>query len=263
MRMRRSRFQPSPPRCLSSLDVMTMGVDETLRDCSSEMMASLRERGYFVSPRLVAKPHVVSLREEAAALFAAGKFSQSFSEVNGVRVPKPGVHSIELDGDEWAACPHLLTYTREVLLTLPGLMNSSDEDEDLCISERMYGTKLAVATGEGASYPLHVDNVGLPDTRKLTVILYLNPDWRELGENGGELRLWTGADDYVDIAPDGGRMVTFWADQLVHEVLPCFDSSEAGHRYALTLWLVSENLASICDDRHPHAHARHAHFPAM
>lgn len=59
---------------------------------------------------------------------------------------------------------------------------------DSAISSSTYGSKLAVATGGGSKYPKHVDNVALPDQRKLTVILYLNPEWDEA--NGGEIRLW-------------------------------------------------------------------------
>lgn len=255
--LRRAARGLARARCFSAIDD-ALGVDDTLRSRATELVAALRSRGFYSFPILTG-PQTAAMRSEAAKLYAAGKFSQSYSEVNGVRVAKPGVHSIELDGDEWAACPSLLCYTREVLLTLPGLLNS--EFPSLLLSERVYGTKLAVTLGGGARYPLHVDNVGLPDTRKLTAIVYLNPGWSDVPTRGGELRLWTAPEDKVDIAADGGVFVIFWSDQLPHEVLPCFEPT--GHRYALTLWLVSENLAQIGDDEHPLAPARHAHFPPI
>ena len=266
MLLRRAARGVVRARCFSSAIDDALGVDDALRNRATELVAALRSRGFYSFP-ILTLPQTAAMRAEAAKLYAEGKFEQSYSEVNGVRVAKPGVHSIELDGDEWAACPSLLCYTREVLLTLPGLLNS--EFETLRISERVYGTKLAVTLGGGARYPLHVDNVGLPDTRKLTAIVYLNPGWSDVpapaggGSNGGELRLWTTPEDCVDIGADGGVFVLFWSDQLPHEVLPCFEKSEAGHRYALTLWLVSENLAQIANDDHPLAPTRHALFPPL
>ena len=44
-----------------------------------------------------------------------------------------------------------------------------------------------------AATPLHVDNVGLPDTRVVTVIMYLNPDWADVA--GNERLSGGGADD--------------------------------------------------------------------
>ena len=108
-------------------------------------------------------PQTAAMRTEARQAYAEGKFEQSYSEVNGVRVAKPGVHSSELDGDEWAACPSSLCYTREVLLTLSGLL--SLEFPSLLLRARLrYETR---RHSLGSSRSLHVDNVGLPDTRKL------------------------------------------------------------------------------------------------
>ena len=57
----------------------------------------------------------------------------------------------------------------------------------LRMSASQYGTKLAVATaGCGSKYPKHVDNSGLPDQRKLTIIYYLNPGYQPA--HGGALR---------------------------------------------------------------------------
>jgi hypothetical protein len=55
-------------------------------------------------------------------------------------------------------------------------------------SRQCYATKLAVSTGGGATYPRHLDNTGLPDTRKLTLVYYLNPDWHK--DHGGHFRLF-------------------------------------------------------------------------
>lgn len=61
--------------------------------------------------------------------------------------------------------------------------------------------------------------------------------------------------------PQGDLLLGFWSDELVHEVLPCFDESEQGHRYTKTIWLVSETEAAIADPEDPQVSAiRAKHF---
>jgi hypothetical protein len=82
-------------------------------------------------------------------------------------------------------------------------------------------SKLAVCVGGGSMYAKHIDNGGADDTRKLTSILYLNPNWTPA--HGGQLRTWSpvevASDDdstlttvetvdrVVDIEPRGDRLV--------------------------------------------------------
>ena len=58
----------------------------------------------------------------------------------------------------------------------------------------------------------------------------------------------------VDVAPTGDRLVCFFADRVVHEVLPA-----NADRWALTLWFVG-NDAECAADR-AGAGLRAAHFP--
>lgn len=62
--------------------------------------------------------------------------------------------------------------------------------------------------------------------------------------------------DYVDLTPDGGRMVLFWSNKLPHEVLYIYleasgetlkdDSScDRKDRYALTMWIPTDNFHTI------------------
>ena len=65
--------------------------------------------------------------------------------------------------------------------------------------------------------------------RRLTAILYCNSDW-DLPEDGGALRCFLGAqanDDIGvtatcvrDISPQGGRLVLFDSQKILHQVLP-------------------------------------------
>ena len=114
------------------------------------------------------------------------------------------------------------------------------------------------------------------DTRKLTALLYLNPDWTP--KMGGEFRLWAddgnGKEECVEVEPKGGRLLVFFADSLPHSVMPSHlveetnssvgdivdndeeDVDNQSHRYAITVWLPSaRGVADISFD--PEKENRH------
>lgn len=82
----------------------------------------------------------------------------------------------------------------------------------------------------GTYYKRHLDQFKKDDKRKLSVICYLNEEWKE--EQGGQLRIYTeGASQ--DVLPIAGRLVCFRSDVLEHEVLPA-----TRERLSLTGWIV-------------------------
>jgi SM-20-related protein len=86
----------------------------------------------------------------------------------------------------------------------------------------------------GSYYKRHLDQFKKDDHRKLSVICYLNKDWRE--EQGGQLRIYT-ANQSIDVLPEAGRLVCFRSDLLEHEVLPA-----THERLSLTGWIVDKAL---------------------
>jgi SM-20-related protein len=82
----------------------------------------------------------------------------------------------------------------------------------------------------GSYYKRHLDQFKKDDHRKLSVICYLNQDWKE--EHGGQLRLYL-PDGQRDILPLAGRLVCFRSDQIEHEVLPA-----TRDRLSLTGWIL-------------------------
>lgn len=82
----------------------------------------------------------------------------------------------------------------------------------------------------GARFQKHVDNPNR-DGRVLTSIVYLNHGeaWGE--DDGGQLRMFLEGEAPIDLAPDTGRLVLFWANEIPHEVLP-----SKRRRMALTYW---------------------------
>lgn len=82
----------------------------------------------------------------------------------------------------------------------------------------------------GSFYKRHLDQFKKDDRRKLSVICYLNTDWKE--SEGGQLRIYL-PNGSTDIFPLAGRLVCFRSDLLEHEVL-----AATRERLSLTGWLL-------------------------
>lgn len=84
----------------------------------------------------------------------------------------------------------------------------------------------------GSYYKRHLDQFKKDDHRKLSVICYLNKDWKE--EEGGQLRIYH-QEAELDVLPIAGRLVCFRSDLLEHEVLPA-----TRPRMSLTGWILDQ-----------------------
>jgi SM-20-related protein len=84
--------------------------------------------------------------------------------------------------------------------------------------------------GGGARYARHRDafREAVGPRRRVTAIVYLNPDWTEAA--GGLLRLHL-PDRPLDVAPLLDRLVAFRSEAVEHEVLPTL-----APRWAVTAW---------------------------
>ena len=69
----------------------------------------------------------------------------------------------------------------------------------------------------GGFYQRHLDTFAKDQKREVSLILYLNEDWKPA--DGGALRVYQ-KDQFIDIAPVGGTLVCFLSRELEHEVLP-------------------------------------------
>jgi Rps23 Pro-64 3,4-dihydroxylase Tpa1-like proline 4-hydroxylase len=94
------------------------------------------------------------------------------------------------------------------------------------------------------------------------MVYYLNPSWEP--SQGGELRIYTKNDGIQVVSPVADTLAMFWSDQIVHDVLPTMNDITAKdeRRYALTLWLVSDNQQEIVNPKDPLYPLRQTHFPS-
>ena len=82
---------------------------------------------------------------------------------------------------------------------------------------------------KGSFYKKHLDQFQNNDSRKYSMIMYLNTDWQ--AADGGELCIHQN-NSHQNISPENGRTVFFKSDELLHEVL-CTQKS----RMSITGWL--------------------------
>ena len=87
----------------------------------------------------------------------------------------------------------------------------------------------------GTFYKRHLDTFQNDDSRKLSIVCYLNSeDWQE--EYGGELTIYK-EEETINIFPLKGRMVVFESQLLEHEVKPV-----QRERLSITGWLKTRKL---------------------
>lgn len=89
----------------------------------------------------------------------------------------------------------------------------------------------------GHYYLRHLDSFRGGLSRKLSVILYLNPDWQK--DDGGELKVYLEGREAL-INPCWGKLVIFKSDELEHEVLPTNI-----HRFSICGWLRYDEVGQI------------------
>lgn len=80
-----------------------------------------------------------------------------------------------------------------------------------------------------AFYKRHLDQHKNRDTRVVTLITYLNENWKE--EDGGELQLYLKNGKTISVLPKAGTVVCFLSAEYEHEVLPSIRE-----RASLTGW---------------------------
>ncbi len=104
-------------------------------------------------------------------------------------------------------------------------------NQTLFLSLKDYEVHMTVYPA-GSFYKRHLDQFKADDHRKLSIICYLNPKWKE--DEGGQLRMYL-PNIAKDILPLAGRLVCFRSDQIEHEVLPA-----TRERLSLTGWMLDQ-----------------------
>ena len=189
----------------------------------------LAENGYAVADNFLSSKEVTSilnLKEFQTGLehFRKAGIGKSQSHHINEAIRGDYIHWI----DKSSAAPSLKLYL-ERLQHLVHYLN-----ESLFLSLKDYELHMTVYPA-GSFYKRHLDQFNRDDHRKLSVICYLNSNWRE--NEGGQLRMFLG-EKIVEVYPISGRLVCFRSDQIEHEVLPA-----TRPRLSITGWILDRHAS--------------------
>lgn len=90
----------------------------------------------------------------------------------------------------------------------------------------------------GDFYKKHLDSFQGRASRVISLVLYLNEDWRE--SDGGALRVFSRDIEHEScgtVLPKAGRMALFMSEEIPHEVLPANRT-----RYSLACWFRQDEV---------------------
>lgn len=191
-----------------------------------QIASDLAEKGYSVVDQFLSPGEVTGIllleefKEGLSHFKKAGIGKQHKKKIN---------ESIRGDYIQWidnaADRPQLKTYL-DLLHELTRYVNQS-----LFLSLKDFEVHLTIYP-RGSFYQRHIDQFKGNDHRKLSVIFYLNENWKE--EHGGQLRMHL-TEGPVDFFPIAGRLVCFRSDKIEHEVLPA-----TRDRLSLTGWILDQ-----------------------
>jgi len=125
------------------------------------------------------------------------------------------------------------------LLTSKHAKDGSEEENNQSGSIAQHIT-LKLQVNKGGAFPLHHDNPGVPNKRKLTLALYLTKDWKK-ETHGGELVFQPFLGEQVVVPPAFNTLVLFRSDLASHRVFPAKPGST---RYCFTIWFDSSKTNS-------------------
>lgn len=199
----------------------------TLFNSVEEFLNNMERLGWAVMPGALAGKAGDDLRNECAACHAEGAFRRAgVGRGNALQIRE----DIRRDEVMWIEPGETSAHQAAYLAQLEVLR--------LALNRRFFLGLLNfeghfAIYPEGAFYKAHLDRHAGTRDRIVTVILYLNADWKP--GDGGELKLWTtpaGRDGGFElIEPHMGTMVCFMAEDFWHEVLPA-----TKQRVSITGW---------------------------
>lgn len=172
--------------------------------------AELSSAGIWIQEQFASYEEVLALQECARTRESRGDFAPALIGGQGALR-----RSEQIRGDFtcWLSKP-LLRAERRLMQRLEELRLQLNREAFLGLFE----LELHYARyPPGAGYSRHVDQPIRSTQRKLSLVLYLNADWRS--EDGGVLRLHNTDESFVDVEPIAGRLVCFLTLGRIHEVL--------------------------------------------
>jgi len=197
------------------------------RAAARRISSGLADRGFVVVPDFLARELVTALRDEGARRRAAGEF-------HAATVGRAGSaeHDASIRGDSicWLGVDAATAPEGALIAQLYALSVALNGALFLGITEV---EAHYACYPPGAGYLRHVDRFRDDAARVISLVLYLNDDWRD--GDGGALRIYATCDatePACELAPRGGTLVAMRSEAIAHEVLPA-----NAERWSIAGWL--------------------------
>jgi SM-20-related protein len=182
------------------------------QDAIQSLIDGVAAHGYAVVADFLDAATITALRTRALALDAEGLFTAAAIGHGAVRVERADIRG---DRIHWLGERNDDRSEALLFSTLETLRVAANRALQLGLFE-FEGHYAIYPAGHG--YARHLDRFRDDDARVLSVVLYLNKQWRSA--DGGALRLHLAHPQSIDVPPDGGTLVAFLSDRFAHEVLP-------------------------------------------
>ena len=208
-------------------------MDEGARDGHDAAVEGVADavaaEGWAVREGFLSPAEVAELAADGRRLWEEGEFRRAAVGHGAARQVRPEVRS-----------DYVLWLTDDLLTSALGRYFERVEALRRALNQRLYlglfdfEAHLTVYPA-GAFYRKHLDRFQAVAYRTVSVLLYLNRDWKE--DDGGALRIYldeAGSEEgpTVDVLPRAGTLAVFLSGRFHHEVLPA-----RRERMSVTGWL--------------------------
>jgi SM-20-related protein len=180
---------------------------------SEKILKELTESGFSVVPDFLSISEVDGLREELRSLQSQGAFHEARIGQGAQQVL---ASNIRRDAICWLE-PGVPSGPQTALWNRLEILKSAI-NHDLFLGLWEIEGHYAIYK-PGGYYDRHFDRFKSDDARTVSVVLYLNSEWKE--EDGGELALFVNPaapEQPLLVAPRGGTAVFFFSDRVEHQV---------------------------------------------
>lgn len=212
-------------------ELLHTNTSPALESLFDQLADELSEKGYGTIDHFLSQKEFMQIKEVAADHREEGNFKKA-----GIGTAQDFQIDKQIRGDyiRWIEPQKAAAATQVYLGRMRSLLQYINRTCFLSLKDvELHYTVYPI----GTTYKRHLDQFRHDDHRRLSVICYLNEDWRP--EHGGQLRLYLpgegGKEETVDILPTGGKLACFRSDLIEHEVLPA-----SRERYSLTGWMLDQ-----------------------
>lgn len=195
------------------------------------LFQSLEHQGWAVSDDLIPPHFQHSLYLQSQKLWQAGHFHEAH-----IGRQETSSQHVDIRGDSicWLDPRQPLKAHQQFAAWSANLRDALNQRYYLGLrSEEFHFARYPA----GSSYKKHLDQHRSSQRRKISLVLYLNPQWGH--SDGGELCIYSPENDSQEVQrvlPQPARLIIFRSDTVMHEVLPARQT-----RWSLTGWFRTDS----------------------